>query len=295
MRVASRRAAVGFVMDRFALSERRSCALIGIDRTSCRYVTRRPTDEPLRARLIELAKERPRWGYRTLCDVLRRDRLVNHKKVHRLYKLEGLQVRRRLRKRAKGVQRVPLTPAQRPNQRWSMDFTSDTLANGRPFRTLNIVDDCTRECPAIEVDHSLPGRRVVRVLDGLAETRGLPETIVVDNGPEFAGRVLDRWAYQRGVQLHFIQPGKPMQNGFVESFNGKFRDECLNEHWFISLLDARRTIEAFRRDYNSYRPHSSLGGQTPEEFARRAAALQAPPAPSDPQLGKINLAEGLSL
>lgn len=282
-------------MDRFALSERRSCALIGIDRTSCRYVTRRPTDEPLRARLIELAKERPRWGYRTLCDVLRRDRLVNHKKVHRLYKLEGLQVRRRLRKRAKGVQRVPLRPAQRPNQRWSMDFTSDTLANGRPFRTLNIVDDCTRECPAIEVDHSLPGRRVVRVLDGLAETRGLPETIVVDNGPEFAGRVLDRWAYQRGVQLHFIQPGKPMQNGFVESFNGKFRDECLNEHWFISLLDARRTIEAFRRDYNSYRPHSSLGGQTPEEFARRAAALQAPPAPSDPQLGKINLAEGLSL
>ena len=294
MRVASRRAAVGFVVNRLGLSERRSCALIGIDRTSCRYVVRRPPDEPLRARLIELAKERPRWGYRTLCDVLRRERLVNHKRVHRLYKLEGLQVRRRRRKRVKGVQRVPLTPAQRPNQRWSMDFTSDTLACGRPFRTLNIVDDCTRECPAIEVDHSLPGLRVVRVLEGLAETRGLPETIVVDNGPEFAGRVLDRWAYQRGVQLHFIQPGKPVQNAFVESFNGKFRDQCLNEHWFVDLNDARRQIEMFRRDYNSYRPHSSLGGQTPEEFARRAAALQAPPAPSDPQLGRINQAEELS-
>ncbi len=295
MRVASRRAAVGFVVDRFGLSERRSCALVGIDRTSCRYVAHRPSDEPLRAKLVELAKQRPRWGYRTLWEVLRREQVVNPKKVHRLYKLEGLQVRRRRRKRAKGVQRVPTTPAQRPNQRWSMDFTSDTLANGRPFRTLNIVDDCTRECPAIEVDHSLPGLRVVRVLEGLAETRGLPETIVVDNGPEFAGRALDRWAYQRRVQLHFIQPGKPVQNAFIESFNGKFRDDCLNEHWFVDLNDARRTIEAFRRDYNSYRPHSSLGGQTPEEFARRAAALQAPPAPSDPQLGMINLAEGLSL
>jgi putative transposase len=295
VRVASRRAAVGFVVDRFGLSERRSCALIGIDRTSCRYLARRPSDAPLRARLIELAKERPRWGYRTPCEVLRRDRVVNHKKVHRLYKLEGLQVRRRRRKRAKGVQRVPLTPAQRPNQRWSMDFTRDTLANGRPFRTLNIVDDCTRECPAIEVDHSLPGLRVVRVLEGLAAPRGLPETIVMDNGPEFAGRVLDRWAYQRGVRLHFIQPGKPTQNAYVESFNGKFRDDCLNEHWFVDLSDARRTIEAFRRDYNSYRPHSSLGGLPPEEFARRAAALQAPPAPSDPQLARINPAEGLSL
>jgi len=295
VRVASRRAAVGFVVDLFGMSQRRSCALVGIDRTSCRYVTRREPDEELRAKLVTLAKERPRWGYRTLCDVLRREHVVNHKKVHRLYKLEGLQVRRRRRKRVVPGKRVPLVAARRANERWSMDFTHDTLADGRAFRTLNIVDDHTRECPAIEVDHSLPGRRVVRVLERLAKTRGLPGTIVVDNGPEFAGRVLDRWAYEQGVHLHFIDPGKPMQNAYVESFNGKFRDECLNEHWFLDLNDARRTIETYRRDYNSYRPHSSLGGLTPEEFASRPAALQAPPAPSEPQAAGINQPGVLSL
>lgn len=294
MRVASRRAAVGFVVDRFELSQRRSCTLIGIDRTSCRYVARREPDDALRARLRQLARERPRWGYRTLYEILRRDTVVNHKKVHRLYRLDGLQVRRRRRKRVAAADRVPLIPAMRPNQRWSMDFTSDTLSNGRPFRTLNIVDDCTRECPAIEVDHSLPGLRVTRVLDHLAETRGLPQTIVCDNGPEFAGRELDRWAYRRGVRIHFIDPGKPVQNAFVESFNGKFRDECLNEHWFLDINDARRTIETYRREYNSYRPHSSLGGKTPEQFARCAAVLQAPPAPSEPQRERINPVGGLS-
>ncbi len=295
MRVSSRRAAVGFVVDRVGLSQRRSCALIGIDRASCRYVRRRQPDEALRERLVTLAKERPRWGYRTLCEVLRRERVVNHKKVHRLYKLEGLQVRRRRRKRVVAGKRVPLVTARRANERWSMDFTHDTLANGRAFRTLNIVDDHTRECPVLEVDHSLPGQRVVRVLERLAETRGLPQTIVVDNGPEFAGRVLDRWAYERGVHLHFIDPGKPTQNAYVESFNGKFRDECLNQHWFVDLQDARRTIETFRRDYNSYRPHSSLGGLTPDEFASRSAALQAPPAPSEPPSGEINRPGILSL
>jgi putative transposase len=294
VRVASRRAAVGFVVDRFGLSQRRSCTLIDIDRTSCRYVACREPDDALRARLRQLARERPRWGYRTLYEILRRDTVVNHKKVHRLYKLDGLQVRRRRRKRVAAADRVPLTRATRPNQRWSMDFTSDTLSNGRPFRTLNIVDDCTRECPAIEVDHSLPGLRVTRVLDRLAETRGLPRTIVCDNGPEFTGRDLDRWAYRRGVRIHFIDPGKPIQNAFVESFNGKFRDECLSEHWFVDIHDARRTIETYRRDYNGYRPHSSLGGKTPEEFARCAAALQAPSAPSDPQRGGINPVGGPS-
>lgn len=282
-------------MDRFGVSQRRSCALIGMDRTSCRYVGRRSGDEELRGRLVELARSRPRWGYRTLCDVLRRERKVNHKRIHRLYKLEGLQVRRRRRKRVAAGKRAVLAAPSRANERWSMDFVSDTLANGRVFRTLNIVDDFTRECVAIEVDYSLPGLRVVQVLDRLAMTRGLPARIVMDNGPEFAGRVLDGWAYRRGVQLHFIQPGKPVQNAFIESFNGKFRDQCLNEHWFVSLLDARWTIETYRRDYNSYRPHSSLGGLTPEEFARRAAALQAPPAPSDPQPGTINPAVGLAL
>jgi putative transposase len=293
--VAARRAAVGFVVDRFGMSQRRSCALIGMDRTSCRYVSRRQGDEALRRRMVELAKSRPRWGYRMLCDVLRREQLVNHKRVHRLYKLEALQVRRRRRKRVAAAKRVLLALPSRLNERWSMDFVSDTLSNGRVFRTLNIVDDFTRECVAIEVDHSLPGLRVVQVLERLASTRGLPGTIVMDNGPEFAGRVLDAWAYRRGVRLHFIEPGKPVQNAFIESFNGKFRDECLNEHWFISLIDARHTIEIYRRDYNGYRPHSSLGGLTPEEFARRAATLQAPPAPSDPQPGTINHAVGLAL
>jgi putative transposase len=147
-----------------------------------------------------------------------------------------------------------------------MDFTTDTLADGRNFRTLNIVDDFTRECVAIEVDRSLPGLRVTRVLDRLAAD-GLPQTIVVDNGPEFAGRALDAWAYARGVTLRFIRPGKPIENAYVESFNGKFRDECLNEHWFVSLADAKTTIETWRVDYNTVRPHSSLGGRTPDHFA----------------------------
>jgi putative transposase len=283
-------------MDRFGMSQRRSCTLVSLDRTSCRYIARRRPDEDLRRRLLELAARRSRWGYRTLCDIIRRDRIVNHKKVHRLYKLENLQVRRRKRKRGVAAKRVALTPATRVNERWSMDFMRDTLASGRPFRTLNIVDDYSRECPAIEVDHSLPGLRVVRVLERLALTRGLPGTIVVDNGPEFAGRTLDRWAYQRGVRLHFIDPGKPVQNAFVESFNGKFRDQCLNEHWFVDLNDARRTIEAHREEYNTYRPHKSLGGLTPEEFARRSPALQAQTtAPSGPESVDFNLPGGLSL
>ena len=149
-----------------------------------------------------------------------------------------------------------------------MDFTLDTLADGRAFRTLNIVDDFTRECVAIEVDRSLPGLRVVRVLDRLHAAIGLPQTIVLDNGPEFAGRTLDAWAYRRGVTLRFIRPGKPIENAYVESFNGKFRDECLNEHWFVNLADAKTIIEAWRVDYNTVRPHSSLDGATPDHFAR---------------------------
>src|SRR5262249_1503797 len=159
----------------------------------------------------------------------------------------------------------------RANARWSMDFMVDTLADGRGFRTLNIVDDCTRECLAIEVDRSLPGLRVVRVLERLRETRGLPETIVIDNGPEFTGRTLEAWAYAHHVTLRFIRPGKPIENAYVESFNGKFRDECLNEHWFVNLVDAKTTIEAWRVDYNTVRPHGSLGQQTPAAYAAACA------------------------
>ena len=176
-----------------------------------------------------------------------------------------------------------------------MDFMSDTLGSGRVIRTLNIVDDFTRECLAIEVDTSLPGPRVVRVLERLVAERGLPRRVVVDNGPEFASRVVDQWVYDRGIELHFIAPGRPMENAFVESFNGRFRDECLNQHWFTSLGDARRTIEDWRIDYNDVRPHGSLGRIPPATFAARFAELQAPPAPSAPQTSEDQISPGLSL
>ncbi len=195
---------------------------------------------------------------------------VNHKRVYRLYREEGLAVRRRKRKRMAGVARVPPEAPLRPNQQWSMDFVADALANGRRIRVLTVLDDFTRESLATEVDTSLPGLRVTRVLDRLAIERGLPELITVDNGPEFAGRVLDAWAYSNGVHLHFIDPGKPVQNAYIESFNGRLRDECLNEHWFMSLPAARSIVEAWRDDYNAVRPHSALGNRTPEEFAQQS-------------------------
>jgi len=196
-----------------------------------------------------------------------------------------LAVRRKQRKKLAARARVVLPGPTRINERWSMDFMADSLAKSRSFRTLNIIDEFSRECLAIEVDTSIPGRRVCRVLDRLAETRGLPLMIVVDNGPEFAGKHLDAWASRNGVKLHFIRPGKPVENCFVESFNDKFRDECLNEHWFLDLQDARAKIEAWRIDYNRVRPHSSLNYMTPKEFAA-AASLREPPAPSEtpPQL-----------
>ncbi|MEX2430967.1 MAG: IS3 family transposase, partial [Dehalococcoidia bacterium] len=207
-------------------------------------------------------------GYRRLGVLLRReDFAVNQKRVYRLYREEGLAVRRRKRPRRCGRVRVARPTPFEANQRWSMDFVSDSLANGRRVRILTVVDDFTRECLATEVDTSLPGLRVARVLDQLREIRGLPEVITVDNGPEFAGRALDAWAYAREVRLHFIEPGKPVQNAYIESFNGRLRDECLNEHWFGSLHQARSIIEAWREDYNGVRPHSALGNRTPQEFA----------------------------
>ena len=206
--------------------------------------------------------------------MLKREGLVvNHKKTERLYREEGLALRRkRKRKGAAGI-RVVMAPPRRVNERWSMDFVTDSTITGRRFRALTIVDDYSRECPAIEVDTSLGGRRVVSVLDRLAETRGLPEVITIDNGPEFAGRALDEWAYRKGVKLNFIRPGKPIENAFVESFNGRFRDECLNTNWFLSVKHAREVIEEWRKDYNEVRPHSSLKGNTPREYAEAAAGF----------------------
>jgi putative transposase len=258
--VAEWRAAAG-------LSERRACRFLGVGRSSQRYPARRREPAGLRERLTELAAARPRWGYRRLWVLLRREGYaVNWKRVYRLYRQAGLAVRRRWRKRA-AVARRPLPPATRPNERWSMDFVHDRLTNGRWFRSLTIVDDFTRECLAIEVDRSLTGARVVEVLTQLAQARPLARTIVVDNGPEFAGRVLDAWAYRRGITLAFIQPGKPTQNAFIESFNSRLRDECLNAHWFVTVTEAQLTIEHWRDDYNTQHPHGSLGRRTPSEFA----------------------------
>ena len=263
------------------LSERQACRYTGFARSSQRYRSRRPSRAELRARLHTLATLRPRWGYRRLYRLLRREgAVVNKKLVQRVYRDEGLAVRRRKRKRV-AVPRTPMPSPTKANDRWSMDFVSDALGNGRQFRALTIVDDCTRESPAIEVDTSLPGERVVRVLDRVAAVRGYPKAIVCDNGPEFRGEALDQWAYEHGVALQFIQPGKPIQNAFAESFNGRLRDECLNESWFVSLPDAQRTIEAWRIDYNVARPHSGLAGRTPEEFAKELQCTAPSTQPLD--------------
>jgi putative transposase len=275
-----RRTVVTHAMQTADLSERQACRYTGFARSSQRYRRRRPLRVELRERLHTLALLRPRWGYRRLYRLLRRaGTVVNKKLVQRLYREEGLAVRRRKRKRVA----IPRTPRPAPttaNERWSMDFVSDALGDGRTFRALTIVDDFTREVPAIEVDTSLPGERVVRVLEQLALTRGLPTAIVCDNGPEFRGEALDQWADRRGVALQFIHPGKPIQNAFAESFNGRLRDECLNESWFVNLADARETIEAWRVDYNVARPHSGLADRTPEEFAKQLRLTASSPTQS---------------
>lgn len=255
---------------RTAGSERRSCRWLGFHRSAVRYVVLKGEGElHLRQRLRELAEEKPRWGSPMLIWRLRQEGVTdNHKRLRRLYRSEGLAVRRRKKKQV-AVVRVPLPQASRPNEAWAMDFVRDTLSDGRAFRALTIVDTCTRECPVIEVDVSLGADRVVEVLERLAVTRGLPERITLDNGPEFQSRALDAWAHRRGVKLDFIRPGKPVENAFIESFNGRFRDECLNQHWFLSLNDARRTIESWRDSYNTARPHRALARVTPSQYAEQ--------------------------
>ena len=268
MKPAERRQVVHYLVAEWCLAERHACGLANLSRSTVRYQRRRSGDEELRERLRELAGERRRFGYRRLHVLLRREgHEVNHKRVYRLYREEGLSVRKRKRKRVARAERMPLQAPTGPDQVWCLDFVQDALYWGRKIRVLTVEDAFHREALAIEVDTSLPGARVVRVLDQLTEERGaIPDVIVLDNGPELTSRVLDQWAYERGVKLHFIDPGKPIQNAFIESFNGKFRDECLNEHWFLSLVDARRLIEDWRIDYNENRPHSSLGNLTPREY-----------------------------
>ncbi len=264
-------------MGQYAMSERHACRLVQLARSTHRYRSRRgERDAALRARLQELAAKRMRFGYRRLRAMLVREGVeVNHKRVYRLYREEGLAMRIRQRRRIRWQGTASKPVATRPNERWSMDFVSDCVSRGRVIRMLTLVDDCTRECPVIEVDSSLGGWRVRRVLDRIAKERGLPQAIVLDNGPEFRGRALAAWSEARGVRLEFIQPGKPVQNAYVESFNGRLRDECLNANWFTSLSDARQKIETWRQDYNQQRPHSSLDYLSPAEFARTRAELQA--------------------
>lgn len=227
-----------------------------------------------------IAARKSRYGYRRLHVLLGREGWVlNHKHVYRLYREEGLAVRRRSRKRRVAMKRVKLGSATRVNEHWGMDFVSDTLASGRVFRCLTIVDELSKKAPAIEVDTSLPASRVVEVLDRLKDEGQVPEVITVDNGPEFISGELDRWAHANGVRLHFIRPGKPMENGFCESFNGKFRDECLNENWFETLSDACRIVEAYRVEYNGERPHSALGNRSPDEFLANIMLHESPQPP----------------
>lgn len=259
---------VQYLEDAWHLSERRACGLAVLCRATARYEGRPRDDTLVRTRLRELAGQRKRFGYRRLGVLLRRDGLViNHKRVERLYREEGLSLRKRTRKRLRSEQRGPGNVATRPNEIWSLDFVSDALAPGRRLKLLTVVDTYTRESLAIEVDTSIGGERMARVLDRIIAERGAqPEEIVLDNGPEMTSRALDQWAYERGVRLRFIAPGKPVQNCYIESFNGRLRDECLNQHWFLSLADARELIESWRVDYNHCRPHSALGNQAPAEF-----------------------------
>lgn len=262
-------------------SERRACGLIGVDRSSFQYERKGSGDTTVRTRLRELANERRRFGYRRLAIMLGREGMrMNLKKVYRLYKEERLMVRRRGgRKRALGT-RAPMTLPQGPNQRWSLDFLSDALNDGRRFRVLAVVDDFTRECLATVVDTSLSGHRVVRELGEIIGRRGKPCMIVSDNGTELVSRAILRLTEDTGIEWHYIAPGKPVQNAFVESFNGRLRDECLNEHAFASLAEARRIVEAWRIDYNTVRPHSSLGGIPPSMFASRSQEDQNAAGPN---------------
>lgn len=279
MKPAQQRAVVAYFRAGFRVSERRACRVAGVPRSTCRYRGRAQDQAPLRGRLRDLAGARARYGYRRLHVLLQREGwTVNHKRVYRLYREEGLGIRVKRRRKRVSLPRVAPPPPTRPLERWSLDFLTDSLADGRRFRVLTIVDNVSRVSPAIAVATSLTGERVVGVLDGLRQTVGAPQRIAIDNGPEFVSKALDAWAYRHGIRLEFSRPGKPTDNAFAESFNGHFRAECLDQHWFGSVEEAQQTIEQWRVEYNTERPHRSLKQQTPAAFA---AAWTAPSEPPD--------------
>lgn len=255
----------------FGISERRACRVLGFHRSTQRHRSTRD-DRDLADKLRTLARERPRFGYRRLHILLRRQgEVVNHKRVYRVYRDEGLDVRKKTRRKGVAQNRLPLMAPTQANERWSLDFVSDQLVGGQRFRILNVVDDGTRECVLSYASTSIPGATVVRLLADAIQERGKPTVLLTDNGPEFTGRALDQWACTQGIIHQFIDPGKPVQNAYIESFNGRMRDEFLNVHWFLSVLQARLSLAIWRRDYNVVRPHSSLGNPTPQEFARQLA------------------------
>lgn len=266
----AKRDAVVHAMQEHGVSQRRACEALSVDRSSMRYRSVRPDDASIREAMKKIASERRRFGYRRIHVMLERQGIImNLKKLRRLYREEKLTVRKRGgRKRALGTRR-PLALPSRPNERWSLDFVSDAFTDGHRFRVLAVVDDFTRECLCLVADTSLSGARLARELDDLISRRTKPKTIVSDNGTEMTSMAILKWCQQTHIDWHYIAPGKPMQNGFVESFNGSFRDECLNETLFSSLAQARAAIATWKEDYNRNRPHSSLGNITPNEFATK--------------------------
>lgn len=263
-----RRAVVTEACRRRALPVARACRYFGVHRTLLRYVPTRAPQHALCARVRDLAVAQPRWGSPRLTWRLRREGWpVNHKRIERLVRVERLLVGQQPRRKRAAVTRVPAPVPTQPDERWSMDFVRDTLADGRPYRIWTLVDDATREAPLLLVDRSLPARRVIEALDVLLLVRGRPEAIVCDNGPEFVSLALDQWASDHGIRLDFIRPGHPVENCFIESFNGKLRDECLNLHHFATLAEAQAIIEAWRAEYHTDRPHRGLGQLTPAEYA----------------------------
>jgi len=273
-----KRTLVGLLQEDYRVSERRACRLIQISTSVYRYQATRDGQAPLRMRINEIAAVRVRYGYKRIHVLLRREGWeVNHKRVYRIYCEEGLNLRaKRPRRHVSAAHRVKLPAAMGVNESWSMDFVTDSLFNGRRFRSLTVVDNYSRECLAIEVGQHIRGEDVTRTMDWLKIVRGKPKSIKVDNGPEFISKELDKWAYEHGVTLDYSRPGKPIDNAFIESFNGSFRDECLNTNWFLSLEDAREKIEAWRKDYNEWRPHSSLDNLTPVQYRQIHGGQERP-------------------
>ena len=289
---AGKREAVACLRAEHGLSERRACHIAGADRTMIRYRFRRVPDTVLRGRLRDLANERRRFGYRRLFVLLRREGEPSGiNRIYRLYREEGLTVRKRKARRKAVGTRAPILVEARPNARWSLDFVHDQFANGQRFRVLNVVDDVTRECLAAIPDTSISGRRVARELTALIERCGKPGMIVSDNGTELTGNAILRWCSERRIEWHYIAPGKPMQNGFVESFNGRMRDELLNETMFRNLAHARVVIAAWAADYNTERPHSALDYQTPADYARTLTTAIDRPAARDESSARRAIAQ----